>query len=200
MMTTDERKQMTREILTYGNQILKQVSVPLETVTPRIKALTEEMGRIMYGHHGVGLAAPQVGELIRVVVLDVDQVQTESNPHPVRRLQILINPEILWESREDSPYTEGCLSIPGVEGKVYRPSRIRVRYRDLDFRENEIDAGDLFARVVQHEIDHLNGVLFVDRLSFTQRALLAGRLSQLRKKSRDIEGTTPKKRGRGLVI
>lgn len=191
---------MSREILIYGNQTLKQVSKPLDAVTPQIRDLAFEMGRIMYEHHGVGLAAPQVGELIQVVVLDVNQVETENNPNPSRRLQIFINPEIVWESPEDDPYTEGCLSVPGVEGKVFRPSRIRVRFRDLDFRENEIEAGDLLARVIQHEIDHLNGVLFVDRLSFTQRALLAGRLSQLRRKSRDMEESTGKKQEPGLVI
>jgi peptide deformylase len=191
---------MTVEILTYGNQTLKRHSKPLDTVTPQIKALTEQMGRIMYEHHGVGLAAPQVGELVRVVVLDVDQVQTESNPHPILRLQIFINPEIVWESREDGPYTEGCLSIPGVEGKVYRPSQVQVRYRDLDFRENVVDAGDLLARVVQHEIDHLDGVLFVDRLGFTQRALIAGKLSQLRKKNRNVKEKTPQRESRGLLI
>lgn len=191
---------MTVEILTYGNLTLKQHSKPLDTVTPKIKSLTEQMGRIMYEHHGVGLAAPQVGELVRVVVLDVDQVQTESNPNPIRRLQIFVNPEIVWESREDSPYTEGCLSIPGVEGRVYRPALVRIRYRDLDFRVNEVDAGDLLARVIQHEIDHLDGVLFVDRLGFTQRALIAGKLSQLRKKSRDVKNKTPQRESRGLVI
>lgn len=191
---------MTLEILTYGNQTLKQPSRSLERITPQLEALVEVMGRIMYQYGGVGLAAPQVGELIRVVILDVDQVKTESNPDPIHRLQILINPEILWESEEDSPYTEGCLSIPGIEGKVYRPSLVRVRYRDPDFREKEMEAGDLFARVIQHEIDHLDGVLFVDRLSFTQRALIAGQLSQLRKKSRSASEKIRQKEGRGIVI
>ncbi|MBN1901923.1 peptide deformylase [Candidatus Sumerlaeota bacterium] len=174
---------MSYEILIYGNKILYNISKPLDGITPSIRKLIDEMGGIMYQYNGVGLAAPQVGELLRVIALDVDQVRTKENTTPKRRLQIMINPEILWESPEDAPYTEGCLSIPGVEGKVYRPYGVRVRYRDLDFQEHEIDAGDLLARVIQHEIDHLNGVLFVDRLGFTQRALLAGKLSQLRKKT-----------------
>jgi peptide deformylase len=191
---------MSREILIYGNQTLKQISQPLDIVTPQTRDLAFEMGRIMYEHHGVGLAAPQVGDLIRLIVLDVDQVETESNPNPSRRLQVLVNPEIMWESPEDNPYTEGCLSVPGVEGKVYRPSRIRVRFRDLDFRENEVEAGDLLARVIQHEIDHLDGILFVDRLRFTQRTLLAGKLRQLRRKSRDMDESAGDKQESGLVI
>ncbi len=167
-----------------GNPTLKQKSESVAAMTPGIRELIDDMAKIMYSNKGLGLAAPQLGRLERVVVLDVDQVKSETNPRPKRRLWILVNPEILWESREDEPYVEGCLSIPGVDGKVFRPSRIRVRFRDLHFREKEMEADGLLSRVIQHEVDHLNGILFVDRLGFTQRALVAGKLGKLRKETR----------------
>jgi len=175
---------MKSEILTYGNPTLKQRSESVACMTQEIQELVDCMAETMYSNKGVGLAAPQLGRLLRVVVLDVDQVKSETNPHPRRRLRILVNPEILWESREDEPYVEGCLSVPGVDGKVYRPAQIGVRFLDLGFQEKKMQAEGLLARVIQHEVDHLNGVLFVDRLGFTQRALIAGKLSKLRKESR----------------
>ena len=171
-----------RKILIYGNPLLKQNSAPLESATPPLQGFINEMAQILYhSNEGVGLAAPQVGELIRALVVDVDHIATEKNPNPRRHLQVFLNPEIVSESEEDSVYTEGCLSVPGVEGKIYRPALVVVRYRDLDFKEHEIQADGFLARVLQHEIDHLNGTLFVDRLSFTQRALIAGKLHKLRR-------------------
>jgi len=172
---------MPRSVLIYGNPILKQVSQPVEGSTPALRRFIDELARTMYdSDEGVGLAASQVGELIRAVVIDIDHVKTEENPNPHRRLQVFLNPEVIWESDEDSVYKEGCLSIPGVEAKIYRPRAVVVRYRDLDFKGVEVRADRFLGRVLQHEIDHLNGLLFVDRLNFAQRALIAGRLSRLR--------------------
>jgi peptide deformylase len=192
-------EEMKIEILTYGNPTLNQRSESVAAMTPEIQGLIDRMAEMMYSNKGVGLAATQIGHLVRVVVLDVDQVKSEIHPHPGRRLRVLVNPEILWESREDEPYVEGCLSIPGVDGKVFRPSLIRVRFRDLRFREKEMETGGLLARVIQHEVDHLNGILFVDRLGFTQRALIAGKLSKLRKEIRHKVSRDDVKEGR-LVI
>jgi len=188
------------EILTYGNKILKQNSEPVQTMTPKLQELITRMAGTMYKSKGVGLAAPQVGQLIRAVVLDVDQIRTEENPKPQQRLQVFINPEILEDSKEDSPYTEGCLSIPGVEGKVFRPKTVRLRFRNEDFKEREIAAEGLLARVIQHELDHLNGILFVDRLSFTQRALIAGKLSRLRKQNQSGKKSGKSGETHGLII
>ena len=191
---------MNLKILTYGNTTLKKISTPLESMTPELRRLVDQMAEIMYKNKGVGLASPQVGKLRQLVVLDVDQVRQPDNPNPERRLQVFINPEIRWESEEDNPYTEGCLSVPGVEGKVYRPSIVRVRFRDIQFKEREIEADGLLARVIQHEVDHLHGILFVDRLKFAQRALIAGKLSRLRKKNRAGLEEMTKETGDGLII
>ena len=192
-------EEMKIEILIYGNPTLKQRSESVACMTPEIQGLIDYMAETMYSNKGIGLAAPQLGHLLRVVVLDVDQVKSEPNPHPRRRLRVLLNPEILWESREDEPYVEGCLSIPGVDGKVFRPSRIRVRFRDLRFREKEMEADGLLARVIQHEVDHLNGILFVDRLGFTQRALIAGKLSKMRKEIRHKVSRDEEREGRLMI-
>ena len=175
------RREMKIEILTYGHPTLKQKSESVAGMTPEIRGLIDRMAEAMYSNKGVGLAAPQLGQLLRVVILDVDQVKSETKPRAKGKLHVLINPEILWESQEDEPYVEGCLSIPGVDGKVYRPAQIGVRFRNLRFQDKEMQAEGLLARVIQHEVDHLNGILFVDRLGFTQRALIAGKLSKLRK-------------------
>jgi len=190
---------MSFEIIVYGNEVLKKTAAPLETVTPALKGVVDDMVEVMYANRGVGLAAPQVGISKRLVVLDVDQVKKTSRGIPDRRLQVFLNPEILWESEQDSPYVEGCLSVPGIEGKIYRPGMVRIRYRDLDFKEREIEADELLARVIQHEIDHLNGILFVDRLSFTQRTRIAGKLSRLRKKNQS-EKRPGEKGVSGLII
>ena len=175
---------MSRSILIYGNSILKQVSKPVEGSTPALRRFIDELAQTMYdSDEGVGLAASQVGELIRAVVIDIDHVKTEENPNPRRRLQVFLNPEVIWESDEDGAYNEGCLSIPGVEAKICRPRAVVVRYRNLDFKGLEVRADSFLGRVLQHEIDHLNGILFVDRLNFAQRALIAGKLSRLRQDS-----------------
>ncbi len=176
---------MALEILIYGHPTLKGISAPLTSMTPDLRKLVDDMAETMYNYKGgIGLAAPQVGELRRVVVLDVEQVLTRNEPKPSRRLQVFINPEILWQSEEDNPFIEGCLSIPGVEGEIYRPLCIGLRFRNEDFKECEIEAEGYLARVLQHEVDHLNGVLFVDRLKFTQRALIAGKLNRLRRQTK----------------
>lgn len=172
-------------VLTYGDDALRKVSRSVERLTADDRDLICNLSETMYAFRGVGLAATQVGELKRILVLDVDQVHQQSaNGKPkksARNLQVVINPEILWESDEDEPFTEGCLSVPGIEAEVYRPARIRVRYRDDTFAEKELEADGLLARVLQHEIDHLNGKLFIDRVSGMKRTLMAGRLNRLKK-------------------
>lgn len=172
----------------YGDPVLRKQAEPITEITDSIRHLAADMGETMYTARGVGLAANQVGELKRIVVVDVDQVENEGKSsagkrktNPERRnLVAYLNPEIIESGVEDGPQTEGCLSIPGLDGEVYRPLHIKVRYMDLEGRIHELTTGGLLARALQHEIDHLNGVMFVDRMEGEKRRLLAGQLSRLR--------------------
>lgn len=185
----------TLTVLTYGDDTLRKVSKPIERLTAEDRELISSLGQTMYAQHGVGLAAPQVGVLKPILLLDVDQVQqpsakssdTGQSKKIERNLQVFINPEIIWESKEDEPFTEGCLSVPGIEAEVYRPARIRLRYYDANFERKELEADGLLARVLQHEIDHLSGKLFIDRVSRMKRALMAGRLNRLKKETRAMQ-------------
>ena len=168
------------EIVRYGTPSLQQRSEPVGEITDEIHALIACMIETMYAAKGVGLAAPQVGRNIRLFVADSEQV-TEGGRNP----RVFINPEMLDESIEDGPYTEGCLSIPNIEGEVFRPLRVKVRAQNEHGGAFIVEADDLLARVIQHEIDHLNGVLFIDRMSKEARMALAGQLSALRRETQE---------------
>lgn len=177
------------KIRIYGDPVLRKEAEPVRATDGDVRRLADDMGETMYAAHGVGLAATQVGELKRLIVIDVDQVEENGKNSggkrktntAKRKLQCLVNPEIIESGVEDGPQKEGCLSLPGMEGEVYRPLQITVRYLDLDGQSHEVPANGLLARVLQHEIDHLNGVLFVDRMEQGNRRTLAGQLAQLRK-------------------
>lgn len=164
-------------IVKYGTPSLQEPSEPVkpEEINDDMRTLIRHMGETMYDAKGVGLAAPQIGLNIRLFVCDSEQVTDKS-----RNLRTFINPEIVEESVEDEPFTEGCLSIPGVEGEVWRPSRVKVRALDEQGKRFEVDADDLLARVIQHEIDHLDGVLFPERMAKEARAKIAGQLNAVR--------------------
>lgn len=142
---------------------LKLVSEPVATVTPEIRALADDMLATMYDAPGIGLAAIQIGVPKRVVTIDL--ARPEDEPAPM----VFLNPEVIWESEEFSVYNEGCLSIPEYYEDVERPAAVRVRYLGLDGKTKEIDADGLLATCLQHEIDHLNGILFIDHLSKLKR-------------------------------
>jgi len=167
-------------VLTYGDGRLHRRSEAVAAMTDDLSHLIADMSETMYAAKGVGLAAPQVGVFERLFVLDVDQVDEDGQKNRPRRLRVFVNPEIVWASAEDSPYTEGCLSVPGIESEIYRPARIRARYRNERWEECEEEAEGMLARVVQHEIDHLDGILFVDRLGFVKRQMVAAQLRRLR--------------------
>lgn len=172
------------KIIQYGHPLLREKAKDIKQVGSREKELIRLMGETMYDARGIGLAAPQVGVMERLFVLDVDQGRRkDSNGKELERgrLQVFINPEIVWESEEDEPYDEGCLSITGIDGEVFRPSQIKVVARDENFELFEVEADELFARVIQHENDHLNGVLFVDHLKLARRTRIAGALNKLKK-------------------
>jgi peptide deformylase len=142
---------------------LKQVSEPVSAITADIKALAADMLETMYDAPGIGLAAIQIGVPKRVVTIDLAKEDDKRQPI------VFINPEITWESEEIGVYEEGCLSIPEYYEEVERPASVKVRYMDLEGASREIEADGLLATCIQHEIDHLNGVLFIDHLSKLKR-------------------------------
>lgn len=175
------------KILQYGHPLLREKAFDVKQLGTREKDLIEAMADTMYGANGVGLAATQVGVMDRIFVLDVEQLQGKDAEDQVqsRRLQVFINPEIVWESEEDAPYEEGCLSIPELHRDVYRPETIKVIARDENFEQFEMEADDLLGRVIQHELDHLNGILFIDHLSKLSRAMVAGDLNRIKRAAQD---------------
>jgi peptide deformylase len=152
-----------REILTVPDKRLKLVSKAATGVDDVLRALLDDMLETMYAAPGIGLAAIQVGEPVRAIVMDLDHRDGEKRP------RYFVNPEILWASEETQPYEEGCLSVPEVYDEVERPARVRLRYLSYQGEVVEEDAEGVFAVCIQHEMDHLDGVLFIDHLSRLKR-------------------------------
>jgi peptide deformylase len=152
-----------RDILKIPDKRLRLVSEPVKRVDADIRALADDMFETMYEAPGIGLAAIQVGVPKRVVVMDLSKKDEAQQP------QVFINPEITWASTELSSHEEGCLSIPEYYEEVERPFKVKVKYLDLHGNAHEIEAEGLFARCLQHEIDHTNGVLFIDHISKLKR-------------------------------
>src|ERR1700744_1490433 len=156
-----------REIIALPDKQLRLVSRPIEKVTAEIRKLADDMFETMYDAPGIGLAAIQVAQPVRLITMGLAKPNEEGEPTP--RPRVFINPEIVSSSEELSVYEEGCLSIPEYYEEVERPAKVRVRYLDLDGKLHEEDAEGLYATCIQHEIDHLNGVLFIDYLSKLKR-------------------------------
>ena len=156
-----------REIIILPDKQLRLVSNRIEKVTPEIRKLADDMFETMYDAPGIGLAAIQVAEPVRLITMDLAKKNENGEATPKPR--VFINPEIVSTSEEKSVYEEGCLSIPEYYEEVERPAKVRVRFLDLDGKVHEEDAEGLFATCIQHEIDHLNGVLFIDHLSKLKR-------------------------------
>ncbi|MFL4995803.1 MAG: peptide deformylase [Microvirga sp.] len=152
-----------RPLVIIPDTKLRLVSEPVKEITSEIRRLADDMLDTMYDAPGVGLAAIQIGVPIRMVTMDVSKSEDEHQP------MVLINPEIVWASEEKRVYEEGCLSIPEYYEEVERPDRVRFRYLNLQGEMIEQDADGLLATCVQHEIDHLDGVLFIDHLSKLKR-------------------------------
>jgi len=145
--------------------VLHKETAPIEEITPEILALAENMRTTMHNAQGIGLAAPQVGQLVSMCVVELEAGDRDEEGFP---FMALINPRITWKSLKKVPFSEACLSIPGVEGIVYRPEKVRVKAKNLQGQDIEIRADGLLARVLQHEIDHLHGVLFTSYVSKKQ--------------------------------
>jgi len=155
-----------RDILIIPDPRLRLQSEPVNTVDKGIRTLVDDMFETMYAAPGIGLAAVQIGVPLRVVTMDLAKKDDEKEP------QVFINPEITWVSEEKSAYDEGCLSIPEYYEEVERPAKVRVKYSDLDGKQQEIEAEGLLATCLQHEIDHINGVLFIDHISKLKRNMV----------------------------
>jgi peptide deformylase len=152
-----------RDILIVPDPVLKQVSKPVDVVDDELRALMDDMLETMYAAPGIGLAAIQIGVPKRVIVMDL--AKAEEAPQP----RYFVNPEILWASEETQPYEEGCLSVPEIYDEVERPAHVKLRYVDYHGKTVEEDAEGMYAVCIQHEMDHLDGVLFIDHLSRLKR-------------------------------
>ncbi len=166
-------------ILVAPDPRLKQTSKPVKQVDDEVRRLMDDMLETMYQAPGIGLAAPQVGQLKRVIVLDL--AREDEEPQPLR----LANPEIVWVSDDDATYNEGCLSVPEHYADVVRPAACRVKYLDYNNKPQEIEADGLLATCLQHEIDHLDGVLFIDHLTSLKRNIILRKLLKTKKAAAD---------------
>ncbi len=162
-------------IFTAPDPRLKQKASRVDTVDSDLVRVLDDMLETMYAAPGIGLAAPQVGISKRVLVIDIGK--TEEDRQPLR----IINPEIVWVSEDDNTYEEGCLSVPEHYAQVVRPKTVRVRYMDHQGEIREIDCDGLLATVIQHEMDHLDGILFIDHLSALKRNMILRKLTKMRK-------------------
>jgi peptide deformylase len=164
-----------REVVRYGNPVLHSPSAPVKTIDATVARLVDDMVATMYAAPGIGLAAPQIGVQLRVIVIDLSVGEDKG------QLITLVNPELV-EKEGEQRHEEGCLSVPGYGGSPVRPARVTVKGLDLDGKERIYDATELLARAFCHEIDHIDGLLFVDRLSPLKRDLMK---RKLRKRARN---------------
>ena len=176
-----------REVLKFPDKRLRAVSQPIAEVTDESRALANDMLEVIYDEPGIGLAAPQVGEPVRLIVVDTQWTQEGAERNPL----VLVNPEI-HDPTGRIVWTEGCLSVPDFEAEIERAERVRLQARDLDGNEITIEASDLQAVCFQHEIDHLDGILFIDRISRLSRSLyVQKRKKQLRREVEEAGSIMP---------
>jgi len=163
------------DIIVAPDPRLKITAKAVKAVDDDVRALMDDMLESMHVANGIGLAAPQVGNSRRVIVVDISRAEEE--PDPIR----MANPELLWVSDEEGNHEEGCLSLPEQYAEVERPESIRVRYLDRSGEEQELDATGMLATCIQHEMDHLDGILFVDHISSLKRKMILRKLSKAKK-------------------
>ncbi len=169
-----------RPIVEVPDPRLREISKPVETVDDEVRALVADMFETMYAAPGIGLAAIQVGVPKRILVIDLQEPEEEGGD-PIKDPRVFINPEILDHSAQEVPYTEGCLSVPDQYAEVDRPESIHARWLGLDGKVHEEEIAGLLATCLQHEMDHLNGVLFIDHLSRLKRDMILKKLAKQRK-------------------
>ena len=164
-----------REILTEPNAILREKSLNVDMVDKDLQKLMDDMLETMYAAPGIGLAAIQIGIPKRVIILDIDQKEGKKNP------MFFVNPEIIEKSENSSTYEEGCLSVPGQFAEITRPEKCFIKYLDYYGQKKEIKAEGMLATCIQHEMDHLEGILFIDYLSKLKRTMIVKKLSKQKK-------------------
>lgn len=169
---------MILPVTVYGHPVLRKVGVDIEKNDDDLQALIENMYQTMYNADGIGLAAPQVGRAIRLFVVDLSALEDEF-PECKGFKKVFINAQILVRTGDMGVEEEGCLSIPGIRENVERPGMIRIVYRDENWVEHDEEYHDWMARVIQHEYDHIDGKLFVDRVSPIRRRLIKGKLQSI---------------------
>jgi peptide deformylase len=169
---------MTLPIVAYGHPNLRKVSVEIDKDYPGLDELIENMFETMYTSEGVGLAAPQVNKQIRLFIVDASPYGDE-NPQLADFKKIFINPEIIDETGEEWGFNEGCLSIPEIREEVIRKPDVRIQYYDRDFNFHDENYSGIAARIIQHEYDHLDGVLFVDKINSLRKMLLRKKLNDI---------------------
>ena len=170
-----------REILKIPDKRLRLVSEPVKRIDGGIRALVDDMFETMHDAPGIGLAAIQIGVAKRVVTMDLSKKEESHEP------RVFINPEITWASKEKSTHEEGCLSIPEYYEEVERPQQVKVKYLDLEGKTHEVEASGLFATCLQHEIDHINGVLFIDHISKLKRDRVIKKFTKAAKAAKKVE-------------
>src|SRR6056300_1246801 len=176
---------MILPIIAYGDPVLKRKALPISESYEGLEQLIASMWETMYHAHGVGLAAPQIGKSIRLFVIDGSPFADDEDATPSDQLmlksfkKVFINAKMISEEGDDFSFTEGCLSIPDIREDVPRPSVIRLRYLDENFREHVEEFSGLAARIIQHEYDHIDGILFTDKLSPLKKRLIKGRLDKI---------------------
>ncbi|GAB3892435.1 peptide deformylase [Spirosoma agri] len=185
-------KDMILPIIAYGDPVLRKRAKNIEPGSLDVKTLSENMYDTMYAASGIGLAAPQVGQSVRMFVVDGEPLNEDEEEEDIDQSligfkKVFINPEIIEEAGDDWGFEEGCLSIPGIRGEVFRPEIIVIRYLDTDWNEHEEEYDGMAARIIQHEYDHLEGKLFTDYLPTLRRQLIKKKLSDITKGKTDAE-------------
>ena len=184
---------MILPIRAYGDPVLKKVAQDIEPGHPDLKKLIADMFETMYAANGVGLAAPQIGQSIRLFIVDASPFAEDEDGKPTADThlkdfkKVFINPYIVEEEGEEWAFEEGCLSIPNIREEVFRKPKIVLQYQDEKFREHEVEFDGFAARVIQHEHDHLDGLLFTDHLPPLRRRLLTGKLRDITKGNTDAK-------------
>jgi peptide deformylase len=184
---------MILPIVAYGDPVLRKIAQPIQQDSLDLKKLADDMFETMYAAAGVGLAAPQVGLNIRIFVVDGtvlnedDPDHEDFDPSLVGFKKVFINAQILEEDGDEWPYEEGCLSIPGIRADVYRLETVTIRYRDLDWNEHTEQYEGMAARIIQHEYDHIDGVLFTDHLTALKKQLIKKKLTKITKGDVEVD-------------
>lgn len=164
-------------IVTYNDPVLREKTEPINELTESITELIDDMVETMYNSDGVGLAAPQIGKSLKLFVMDGDPILDEEDEK--YGVLVFINPKIIEKKGKKIPMDEGCLSIPDVREKVFRPETIVIQYKDRDFKDQEKEFSGWMSRIIQHEFDHLNGILFIDYLSSFRKRMVKSDLEEI---------------------